>query len=240
MGEFSANVNVSATTKVPLFLAIKDYNPRMSFDPVDLSADSIREKIANSTAKSIANRMEKIWEFMQEKMTKLQTKQVIAANRYCKKPPVYKVEDKVLLSTRNIKTEQLSKKLDNKNIDFFKIKKLVGLSYQLELPHTRKIHDVFHSNLLRKTANNPLPGQQNSSPPLTVVNNKEEWKVNNILDAKHGKGSKKVLFWVKWKGYDNNKTWYNATNFDHAQDIVDNFYKQNLTKPRWENNLSIG
>ena len=62
------------------------------------------------------------------------------------------------------------------------------------------------------------------------MNNKEEWEVDNILNAKYSKGDKKVLFWVKGKGYNDDKAWYNATNFDHAQDIVDNFYKQNLTK----------
>ena len=60
MGEFSANANVSATTKVPPFLATKSYNPRMSFDSVDLSVNSTRERIANSTARLIANRMEKV------------------------------------------------------------------------------------------------------------------------------------------------------------------------------------
>ena len=74
IGEFSANANVSATTKVPLFLATKGYNPRMSFDPVDLSADSTKERITNSTTRLIANCMEKVWDFMQEEMTKLQAK----------------------------------------------------------------------------------------------------------------------------------------------------------------------
>ena len=111
---------------------------------------------------------------MWDKMTKSQVKQVVAANCHHKEPPVYKVEDKVFLSTRNIKTKWPSKKLDYKNIDPFKIKKLVGLLYQLELPHTMKIYDIFHPNLLWKATNNPLPGQQNSPPPLTVVNNKEE------------------------------------------------------------------
>ena len=64
MGKFSANANVSATTKVPLFLATKGYNLRMIFDPVDLSVDSTREKIANSMARLIANCMEEIWDFM--------------------------------------------------------------------------------------------------------------------------------------------------------------------------------
>ena len=60
MGEFSANANVSATTKVPSFLATRGYNSKMSFDPVNLSADSTRERIANSMATSIAKRMEEV------------------------------------------------------------------------------------------------------------------------------------------------------------------------------------
>ena len=174
MGKFSANVNVSATIKVPPFLATKGYNPRMSFDSVDLLANLTREKITNSMAKLIANHMEEVWDFIREEMTKSQTKQMIAANCHWKKPPAYKVGDKVFLLTRNIKTERSSKKLDDKNIGPFKIKKLVGLLYQLELPHTMKIYDVFHPNLLWKAANNPLPGQQNISPSPTVVNDKEK------------------------------------------------------------------
>ena len=107
-------------------------------------------------------------------MTKSQAKQMVAANRYCKEPPVYKVEDKVFLLTKNIRTERLLKKLNNKNISFFKIKKLVRLLYQLKLPHTMKIYDVFYPNLFQKTADDLLSGQQNISLPLTVVNNEKE------------------------------------------------------------------
>ena len=107
----------------------------------------------------------------------------------------------------------------------YKVKKLIGSSYRLDLLHTMKIYDVFHSNLLQKVAINLLPSQQNSPLLSTVVDNKEKWEVNNILDAKQDRGGKKVLFWVKWKEYDDNKIWYNTANFDHAQDVVDNFYK---------------
>ena len=224
MGEFSANANVSATTKVPPFLATRGYNPKMSFNPVDLSANFTRERIANSMATSIANCIKEVWDFMREEMTKLQAKQAVAANRHRKELPAYKIGNIVWLLTRNIKTDRPSKKLDHKMIGPYKIKELVGSSYQLELPHIMKIHDVFYPNLLRKAADNPLSGQCNSPPPPTVVDNKKEWEVDDILDAKRGKG-KKVVFRVKWKGYDDDKTWYDAANFDHAQDIVDDFYK---------------
>ena len=177
----------------------------MSFDPVDLSADSTREKIANSMATLIANRMEEVWDFMREQMTNSQAKQTVAANHHRKKPPAYKIGDMVWLSTRNIKTDRPSKKLNHKMIGPYKIKELVRSSYRLELPHTMKIHDVFHLNLLQKAADDPLPGQRNSSLPPTVMDDKKKWDVNNILDAKRGRG-KKVVFRVKWKRYDDNRT----------------------------------
>ena len=182
---------------MPPFLATKDYNLRISFDPVDLSADSTREQIANSMARLIVNCMEEVWEFMEEKITKSQAKQAVTANCHQKKPLVYKIGDMVWLSTKNIKTKRLLKKLDHKMIDFYKVKELVGSSYRLELLYTMKIHDVFHPNLLQKVATDPLPSQQNSPPPLTTVNNEKQWEVNNILDAKRGRDGKKVLFQMK-------------------------------------------
>ena len=60
MGEFSANANILATTKVSPFLATKGYNPKISFDLVNLSANSTRERIVNSMARLIANCMEEV------------------------------------------------------------------------------------------------------------------------------------------------------------------------------------
>ena len=114
----------------------------------------------------------------------------------------------------------------------YKVKKLVRLSYWLELPRSMKIHDVFHSNLLWKKATDHLFGQQNSPPSPTVIDDEEKWEVNNILDTKQSRGGKKVLYCVNQKGYNDDKAWYNAINFDHAKDVVNNFYKQNSTKPR--------
>ena len=129
-------------------------------------------------------------------MTKLQATQVKSANQHQKETLDYKVGDMVWLSTKNIKTERPSKKLDHKMISPYQVKELVRLSYRLELPTSIKIYNVFHPNLFRPAANDPLPSQHNNFKPPVVVDSEEKWEVNNILDAKHGK-DKKLLFRVK-------------------------------------------
>ena len=231
MAKFAANANPSSTTKIPPFQATRGYVPRMSFDPVDLSEESTWERLANSKARSIATDIEEVWKFVHTEMARSQERQAEAADQH-QKNVEYEVGDKVWLSTRNIKTERPLKKLDHKMIGPYKIKKLVGSSYQLELPTSMKIHDVFHPSLLRKASADPLPGQHNDPAPSIIVDNGEEkWEVDNILDARRVGRSRKVQFRVKWKGYNEDKEWYNASGFKHSKDIVDDFYQRNPTKP---------
>ena len=84
------------------------------------------------------------------------------------------MDDMVWLSTKNIKTEKPSKKLVHKMIGPYWVKELVGLSYRLELPTSIKIHNVFHLNLLRPAANNPLPSQHNDLESPVIVDSEKE------------------------------------------------------------------
>ena len=95
MAEFSSNANTSATTKLLPFLASRGYILRMSFDPVDLTASSTRERLANAKAKSIADRMQEVWEFTRGEIAKSQQAQMKAANRHRKPSPEYEVGDLV-------------------------------------------------------------------------------------------------------------------------------------------------
>ena len=57
--------------------------------------------------------------------------------------------DKVWLLSTNIKTRRPSKKLDWKCLGPFEVIKRVGIqAYQLRLPQSMKIYDVFHVTLL--------------------------------------------------------------------------------------------
>lgn len=47
-----------------------------------------------------------------------------------------------------------------------------------------KIHNVFHLNLFQKATTNPLTGQVNKPASPVIINNKKEWKFEDIFDTK--------------------------------------------------------
>ncbi len=60
------------------------------------------------------------------------------------------IEEKVYLRTNNIHVKQRSKKLNNKSIKSFEIKRNIKrLSYELNLLRKMQIHSVFHAFMLQ-------------------------------------------------------------------------------------------
>jgi len=90
------------------------------------------------------------------------------------------VEERVYLRTNNIHVKQRSKKLNNKSIKSFKIKRNIkGLSYKLDLLKEMRIHSVFHAFMLQ-CCNQFIPLQIIE----TSVELDEEYQVKNILEKR--------------------------------------------------------
>jgi len=92
----------------------------------------------------------------------------------------FEVEKRVYLRTNNIHVKQRSKKLNNKSIRPFKVKRNIkGLSYKLDLPRKMRIHSVFHAFMLQCC---------NQSIPLQIIEMSvklnEEYKVEDILEKR--------------------------------------------------------
>ena len=95
----------------------------MSFDPVDLLEESTQKRLVNRKTWSIAADMKRVWKFVRKKMAQSQKKQAVATDRHRKDiEKKYKVNNIVWLLTKNIKTEQLLKKLDHKMMGLYRIK----------------------------------------------------------------------------------------------------------------------
>jgi len=87
------------------------------------------------------------------------------------------IEERVYLRTDNIHVKQRSKKLNNKSIELFKIKRNIkGLSYELDLLKKMQIHSVFYVFMLQ-CCNQFIPLQIIE----TSVKPDKEYQVENIL-----------------------------------------------------------
>ncbi len=92
----------------------------------------------------------------------------------------FAVEERVYLRTNNICVKQRSKKLNNKSIKLFEIKRNIkGLSYELNLLKKMQIHSVFHASMLQ-CCNQFIPLQTIETP----VELNKEYQVENILEKR--------------------------------------------------------
>jgi len=231
MVEFADNNALfSATFSTPFFLN-KDFHSCMSFELDVIEYESSRERLQAAKAEDISEHMNKTLKFARESLAKTREQMMKQANKH-RKEVDYKAGSKVFLNERNIVTARPFKKLDDKMLDPFTNLDSVDSSYKLKLPESMRVHDVFHSDLLRPTADDPLPGQKNEPPGSIVVNDEDEWKIDDILNFRRYR--RRLQYRVKWNDYDNDLNWYNADGdeFMNAQEVVDDFHIRYSNKPR--------
>lgn len=162
-------------------------------------------------AKEFAKKMQEAVLDAKECMRRAQDRQRTYANQK-RRELQFKVGDKVLLSTKNIRFRSKgTKKLLPKFIGPFTVVKKVGkpsqeVAYQLDLPEKYKIHNVFHVSLL-KPYHEDSRNVQVQPPEPELVDGELYYQVERILDhqtvqlpgKRKGRTIKKYL--VSWKGY---------------------------------------
>ena len=74
-------------------------------------------------------------------------------------------------------------------------------SYSYKLNTPPGIHDVFHTSLLKRAADDPFPNQCRGDfrPPVIMMDREEEWEVERVLRERIRGRQRQVL--IKWKGY---------------------------------------
>jgi len=161
--------------------------------------------------------------FAHEALIKTWKQMMNQANKHRKKIN-YKIESRMFLNEQNIITAKLFKKLNDKMLDSFQIINLIDSFYKMKLLKTMHIHNVFYSKLLRLIINDLLSDQKNEFSRLIVINDENEWKIDDILNFQWY--WRWLQYQVKWKNYDNDLNWYNADDdeFINAQEMIDDFH----------------
>ena len=98
------------------------------------------------------------------------------------------------------------------------------MTYQLKLPATWKIHDMFHAMLLQQYRENEVYSVNFPKPLPELVDGEEVYEVEGIL--RHQKRGRGYQYYVKWKGYPISKaSWELEEVFSDDGDLL-TWYKE--------------
>ncbi len=119
----------------------------------------------------------------------------------------YFIEDEVWLNACNLSIAHLAVKLNDHNVDLFKIKHIFknnSLIIKLNLSTFMKLHLIFHVILLNHITSDFLLNQYQKLQELIVVKNDERfWCINSILNFKYDKcyNSSLLKYYIDWKNH---------------------------------------
>jgi hypothetical protein len=106
-------------------------------------------------------------------------------------------------------------------------------SYRIKLPRTWRIHPTFHASLLLPYRETEAHGPNYTQPPPEIIENAEEWEVEEICGIRRFGPHWNWQYLIKWKGYpESDNTWEPIRNLKHANDAILEYHKQNPTKQR--------
>ncbi len=182
MIEFIDNNALFSVIFLISFFLNKDFHSHMSFE-LDVSKyESFHECLQMTKVKNISKHMNKTLKFAHELLVKTWEQMMKQVNKY-KKEVDYEIKSKMFLNERNIITARFFKKLNDKMLDSFINLDFINSSYKLKLSKFMHIYDVFHSDLLCSVVVDFLSDQKNESSDLIVINDEDEWKIDNILNS---------------------------------------------------------
>ena len=152
-------------------------DPRMGFEG--------RKKGKYEKAKKFIEKMKEIQEEAKAVLGKVQEEMKKYIDRKRREVDDYKVENLVMLSTKDLKYQMVGRrteKLTERFVGPYKIKKIVSSNVvELELPSTVRIHPVVNVSRIRCYVGQVEEQRKDQLVPV-MIEGKKEWKVERILN----------------------------------------------------------
>ncbi len=182
MIEFNDNVNTFSIISMISFYFNKEFHFRISFISDTTDYKITHEWIKARKANDIVIQMKELLNFnhQQLKKTKLIIEAQINKHRW---DVIYKINDQIWLSFRNIKITRSCKNLKDKQLDFYLIIVKVKTFYHFYLFTSMKhIHSMFSLKLLQSYSEDLLSEQHSKSLRSITIEDDEYWKIYDILN----------------------------------------------------------
>src|SRR5712675_1512580 len=140
---------------------------------------------------------------------------------------IFKVGDQVWLDGKNLVLPYQSNKLAPRRQGPFRIKRIISpVAFQLELPASWRIHDVFHASFLTLYRETAAHGPNYSRPPPDLVDEDPEYEVEAIINHRFFGQRRRLQYLIKWKGYPHSdNTWEPVENL-HAEVLVKAYHRK--------------
>jgi len=187
-----------------------------------------RKKGKYAGAEKFIEKMKEIQEEAKAVLGKAQADMKKYADKKRSNVEEYKVEDLVMLSTKDLKYQMVGRKtekLTKRFIGPYKIKEIVSSNtVKLELPSIVRIHSVVNISRIRRYIGQ-VEGQRKEQPAPVIIEGEEEWEVERILNKRKVRGRDKYL--VRWKGFTAEyDTWEGRENLKNAKEAIKEFEKE--------------
>ena len=192
--EFTYNNKAYSSTQTSPFKTNYRQNPRTGFEG--------RKKGKYAGAEKFVEKMKEIQAEAKAVLKKAQEDMRRYADRKRSDIDEYKVEDLVMLSTKDLKYQMVGRrteKLMERFMGPYKIKEIVSSNaVKLELPSIVKIHLVVNVSRIQRYIGQ-VEGQKKEQPAPVIIKGKEEWEIEQILNKRKVREKNKYL--VRWKGF---------------------------------------
>ena len=175
--EFAYNNKAHLSTRTSSFKANYGQDPRIGFEG--------RKKRKYAGAEKYIEKIKEIQKEAKAALGKAQEEIKKYIDRKRAEVNDYKVEDLVMLSTKDLKYQMVRrrmKKLIERFVGPYKVKKIVSSNIvELELPSTVKIHLVVNVSRIHKYTGQ-VEGQKKEQLAPVIIKEKEEQEVKRILN----------------------------------------------------------
>jgi len=137
------------------------------------------------------------------------------------------VGDQVWLEASHLKLPYHTPKLAPRRQGPFRISRVISpVAYQLALPLSWGIHNVFHASLLLPYRETTTHGPNFERPPPDLIEDAEEYEVETIINHWYYGRRRQLQYLIKWKGYpSSDNTWEPEENV-HAEDLVKEYHRR--------------
>jgi len=166
-----------------------------------------------------------------EIMTQRRAQAIAAINKTAHKSPTpiekFKIGDQVWLEASHLKLPYHTPKLAPRRQGPFRVSKIISpVAYQLALPLSWGIHNVFHASLLLPYRETTAYGPNFGRPPPELIEDVEEYEVEAIVNHRQHGRQRQLQYLIKWRGYpSSDNTWEPEGNV-HAEDLVKEYHRR--------------